>query len=51
MIDLQHPRDSFIENVEKMIHCGDPAFGGAIPASVQPAATCTPLTGLLPCLL
>ena len=30
MIHLQHPRDSVIENVEKMIHCGNPAFGGAM---------------------
>ena len=29
MIYLQHPRDSVIENVEKMINCGNPAFGGA----------------------
>ena len=28
MIYIQHPRDSVIENVEKMIHCGDPSFGG-----------------------
>lgn len=32
MIYLQHPRDSVIENVEKMIHCGDPSFGGAMYA-------------------
>jgi len=32
MIYLQHPRDSVIENVEKIIHCGDPAFGGAMYA-------------------
>ena len=30
MIYLQHPRDSVIENVEKMILCGNPAFGGAM---------------------
>ena len=30
MIYLQHPRDSVIENVDKMIHCGDPSFGGAM---------------------
>lgn len=30
MIYLQHPRDSVIENVEKMIHCGDPSFGSAM---------------------
>ena len=30
MIYIQHPRDSVIDNVEKMIHCGDPAFGGAM---------------------
>ena len=32
MLYLQHPRDSVIENVNKMIHCGDPAFGGAMYA-------------------
>ena len=26
MIYIQHPRDSVIENVEKMINCGDPSF-------------------------
>lgn len=31
MIYLQHPRDSVIENVDKMINCGNPSFGGAIP--------------------
>ena len=68
MFYILHPRDSVIENVEKMIHCGDPSFGGAMFAcpccgtfkyvpfrchsvSVLPVATCTPLTGLLPCLL
>lgn len=30
IIYILHPRASVIENVEKMIHCGDPAFGGAI---------------------
>ena len=25
-----HPRSAVIENVEKMINCGDPAFGGAM---------------------
>lgn len=30
MIYLQHPRDSVIENVEKMIHCGDASYGGAM---------------------
>ena len=25
-----HPHTSVIENVEKMIHCGDPSFGGAM---------------------
>ena len=32
MLYIQHPRDSVIENVEKMIHCGDPSFGGAMYA-------------------
>ena len=30
MIYSLHPRDSVIENVDKMLHCGDPAFGGAM---------------------
>ena len=30
LIFLTHPRDSVIENVDKMIHCGDPSFGGAM---------------------
>ena len=30
MIYLLHPRDAVIENVNKMIHCGDPSFGGAM---------------------
>ena len=30
MIYIQHPRDSVIENVEKMINCGAPSFGGAM---------------------
>lgn len=25
-----HPRDTEMENIEKMIHCGDPSFGGAM---------------------
>ena len=25
-----HPRDVELENIEKMIHCGDPSFGGAL---------------------
>lgn len=29
MIYTLHPRKSVIENVDKMLHCGDPAFGGA----------------------
>ena len=24
-----HPRDTEMENIENMIHCGDPSFGGA----------------------
>ncbi|MDO5519783.1 MAG: transposase zinc-binding domain-containing protein [bacterium] len=27
---ILHPRQSVLENVEKMIHCGDPSFGGAM---------------------
>lgn len=30
MIYTLHPRSSVIENVDKMIHCGNPAFGGAM---------------------
>ena len=30
MIYTLHPRKSVIENVDKMIHCGDPSFGGAM---------------------
>ena len=30
MIYIQHPRDSVIENVEKMIDYGDPSFGGVM---------------------
>ncbi|WP_175531939.1 transposase zinc-binding domain-containing protein, partial [Butyrivibrio sp. M55] len=25
-----HPRSSVTENIDKMINCGDPAFGGAM---------------------
>ena len=30
MLYILHPRQSVIENVNKMINCGDPAFGGAM---------------------
>lgn len=30
MVYILHPRASVIENVEKMINCGDPSFGGAM---------------------
>ena len=30
MVYLLHPRDSVIENLEKMINCGDPDFGRSI---------------------
>lgn len=30
MLYIQHPRDVVIENVDKMINCGDPSFGGAM---------------------
>nr|WP_320997646.1 transposase zinc-binding domain-containing protein [Enterocloster bolteae] len=30
MIYLQHSRDSVVKNVEKMINCGNPAFGSAM---------------------
>ena len=25
-----HPRASVMENIDKMLNCGDPAFGGAL---------------------
>ena len=25
-----HPRDSEMENIDKMLNCGDPSFGGAM---------------------
>ena len=25
-----HPRKTEMENIDKMIHCGDPSFGGAM---------------------
>ncbi len=30
MLYILHPRQSVIENVERMINCGDPSFGGAM---------------------
>ena len=30
MLYLLHPRDVVIENVDNMLYCGDPAFGGAM---------------------
>lgn len=30
MIYTLHPRDIVIENVDKMIHCGDASYGGAM---------------------
>lgn len=30
MLYLLHPRKSVIDNVDRMIHCGDPSFGGAM---------------------
>ena len=30
MLYLLHPRQTVIENVDKMLHCGDPSFGGAM---------------------
>ena len=32
MLYILHPRHSVIKNVDKMIHCGDPSFGGAMYA-------------------
>ena len=30
MIYELHPRTSVVENVNKMLHCGDPSYGGAM---------------------
>ena len=30
MLYCLHPRQSVIENVEKMLNCGDPSYGGAM---------------------
>jgi len=30
MLYTLHPRKSVIENIDKMLHCGDPSFGGAM---------------------
>lgn len=30
MLYLLHPRNVVIENVDRMLHCGDPSFGGAM---------------------
>ena len=30
MIYELHPRQSVIENVDRMINCGDPSYGGVI---------------------
>ena len=30
LIYILHPRPAVVDNVEKMIHCGDPAFGGTM---------------------
>ena len=30
MIYTLHPRQTVIENVDKMLHCGDPSYGGAM---------------------
>ena len=32
---ILHPRQAVIENVDKMINCGDPAFGGAMYGCTQ----------------
>lgn len=29
-LDKYHPRDAIVENIEKMVHCGDPSRGGAV---------------------
>ena len=30
MLYILHPRQAVIENVDRMINCGDPSFGGAM---------------------
>ena len=30
-----HPRQTVMENVSKMIHCGDPSYGGAMFCKCQ----------------
>ncbi|WP_073184721.1 IS91 family transposase [Anaerosphaera aminiphila] len=30
MLYILHPRDSVVENVDKMLNCGDPSYGGAM---------------------
>ena len=30
MLYTLHPRESVIENVNKMMHCGDSSYGGAM---------------------
>ena len=35
MLFILHPRQSVIENVDKMIDCGDPSFGGAMYGCTQ----------------
>ncbi len=32
MLYILHPRQAVIDNVDKMINCGDPSFGGAMYA-------------------
>ena len=32
MLYILHPRQAVIDNIDKMIHCGDPSFGGAMYA-------------------
>ena len=35
MLYILHPRKSVIENVDRMINCGDPSFGGAMYGCTQ----------------
>lgn len=35
MLYILHPRQAVISNVDKMIHCGDPSFGGAMYACAK----------------
>ena len=48
MVYILHPRASVIENVDKMINCGDPSFGGAMYGCTSGwmGTICPPLTDI-----